>query len=192
MPKSAFPAILWGMKTMSNTSALTIYQDSIGLHPDLKVFVRSDGAVWHPCKGAHGNTWRWTLGQKQSSGYLALRLNAHLNMVHRIVAFTFIPNPDGKPFIDHINRIKTDNRVENLRWCTCKENNNNTSHVLNAYDYGVRKCEDRMEYDRRYQKRRREELKADPTWVEKERMRNRERMRMKRAKRKASLTADLP
>jgi hypothetical protein len=49
-----------------------------------------------------------------------------------------------------------------------------------------------MEYDKRYQKRRREELKADPIWVEKERLRNRERMRIKRAKRKASLTADLP
>ena len=46
-------------------------------------------------------------------------------LVHRVVAMAFIPNPDGKPIIDHKNTIPSDNRVENLRWSTCKENNNN-------------------------------------------------------------------
>ena len=45
--------------------------------------------------------------------------------VHRLVAKTFIPNPKQKPQIDHINAERQDNRVENLRWCTEKENSNN-------------------------------------------------------------------
>ena len=45
--------------------------------------------------------------------------------IHRAVAELFIPNPENKPCIDHINTDRLDNRAENLRWVTTKENNNN-------------------------------------------------------------------
>ena len=56
-----------------------------------------------------------------STGYQ--RLGKEL--LHRIVAQLFIPNPDNKPEVDHINTDITDNRVVNLRWVTSSENTQN-------------------------------------------------------------------
>lgn len=55
--------------------------------------------------------------------------------VHRIVAETFIPNPENKLEVDHINRIRNDNRVENLRWVTRLENVQNRGPKKSGYTH---------------------------------------------------------
>lgn len=64
-------------------------------------------------------------GYKHSSGYIIVDLRGKKYRVHRLVGEAFIPNPDNKPDIDHINTNKADNRVDNLRWVTKEENMKN-------------------------------------------------------------------
>ena len=59
-------------------------------------------------------------------GYYYCGLNHVSKTIHRLVALAFIPNPDNKPTVDHINRNPLDNRVENLRWATQSEQTINT------------------------------------------------------------------
>lgn len=65
------------------------------------------------------------------NGYYYVSLGKYNNQyVHRLVAIAFIPNVDNKPEIDHINTIRTDNRVENLRWVTKSENQKNPLTII--------------------------------------------------------------
>lgn len=57
-----------------------------------------------------------------SNGYeqfsISIDNKRHTGIVHRLIAKTFIPNPENYPVVNHKNGIRDDNRVENLEWCT--------------------------------------------------------------------------
>lgn len=79
------------------------------------------------------------VGKGYHTVYINKKINGHKRnlYIHRLVGKAFIANPAGKPMVDHINHIITDNRLENLRWATAKENGLN-SDLSSRNKTGVR------------------------------------------------------
>jgi hypothetical protein len=88
---------------------------------------------------ASGRVRKWTLSR---DGYYNIALytdGRKLTMNRaRLIAHCFVPNTEGKPTIDHINRIRTDDRVDNLRWATREEQVENQVYMRRTNTSGVR------------------------------------------------------
>ena len=76
--------------------------------------VTRDGDVFDP----QGNPVR----KIRHFGYYRITIKRKHYFVHRLVALAYIPNPERKPYIDHIDGRRDNNHVENLRWVTPQEN----------------------------------------------------------------------
>ena len=81
---------------------------------------RSDGSEFYPKISVH-----------KATGYCRVTLNGKKYYLHRLLAQAFVPNPEGKSFVDHVDGDKQNNSLRNLRWATSSENNRNVGRRAN-------------------------------------------------------------
>jgi hypothetical protein len=87
---------------------------------DTEYFITEDGKVWSE------KSQRFLKPQKHKRGYLAVTLrydgHSHVELIHRMVAKTFVPNPNNLPMVNHKDGNKHNPKASNLEWVTPSEN----------------------------------------------------------------------
>jgi hypothetical protein len=90
--------------------------------------VTRDGMVYSYRNQRYLKPWK-SVHKRKGGTYSRLRvtLQGKVYLVHRLVAMAYIPNPDNLPMINHIDCNPLNNHVDNLEWCTAREN---TLHAI--------------------------------------------------------------
>jgi hypothetical protein len=105
-----------------------------GTYKNVEYHIKPNGEVW----SIRNKRCSLLSGWITKKGYHSYSIHGRSIEGHRLVAEQLIPNPDNKEQVDHINRVRHDNRVENLRWVSRKENSENRvwgGSEQNAIDY---------------------------------------------------------
>lgn len=118
-------------------------------HPTLGILVCTDGHVMVPANKTRKP--HWTTGSNHR-GYRFVKINSKSYSVHRLVAETFIPNPNNLPEVDHYpDRTTSNNSVTNLRWADRTTQNRNTRKVDKVSERGwTHTFENKQEYNHAY------------------------------------------
>jgi hypothetical protein len=106
-------------------------------------YVSTLGTIWKETE--HRISQVEPRGYNRVSGYQGVSMQSGSKwvniQVHRAVAIAFLPNPDNKPQVNHIDNDPTNNNVDNLEWCTAKEN---MQHANKQGRLGVKKLSDNI------------------------------------------------
>lgn len=92
--------------------------DILGFKTKTKYYAMEDGNIY---SASYGGVLKYEITK---DGYARVCIGRKHFLVHRLIAKAFIPNPENKKEINHINRDKLDNSVDNLEWVTREENVN--------------------------------------------------------------------
>lgn len=118
----------------------------MGRKPNWLKNLEAGGGKYHEPSGASV----WPNGHingdiviSKSNGYLTFFKNGRSWKLHRVVAECFIPNPENKPVVNHIDGNKGNSKVENLEWATHKENSQH------AYNTGLSRYKPRRKFTKR-------------------------------------------
>ena len=129
-------------------------------YPDYLIY--NDGRVWSKRRN------KFLKQSVDKDGYKGvglynkrLKIRNKKHKVHRLVTLHYIPNPENKKEVDHINRNPSDNRAENLRWATSKEQatnrgmmkTNTSGHKYISWDKSQNKLKWRFHYSNPYKNR---------------------------------------
>lgn len=135
---------LYEVSNLGNVRSIDRIKHVVQPHREYDVLIK--GKLIVPQPRQHGYLAVWLYGHGGNA-----KKNGKQLSVHRIVAEAFIPNPVGYTEVNHIDECKTNNRVDNLEWCTHKQNSvhgTRGKRISNSNKNNPKRCKPIAQYTR--------------------------------------------